>query len=50
MTRDSLSDDANQRQNTSQHRAEPSLQPSRRANADRLTHEEPEIEATRVGQ
>ena len=50
MTGDSLSDDANQRQKGSQHGADPSLQPSRRANAAHLTHEEPEIEAARVDQ
>src|SRR4051812_21917237 len=50
MTHDSLSNDANEREKSSQGRTEPSLQPSWRANADHLTHEEPEIEAARVDQ
>jgi hypothetical protein len=49
MTPHSLSDDANQRQKGVQHCA-PSLQPSRRADANQLAHEEPEIEAAGVDQ
>src|SRR5215468_10129801 len=50
MRRHTLPEVATQRQKRREHGDEPPLQPARRADADQLTQEEPEIEAARVDQ
>src|SRR5690554_435608 len=50
MRRDRVPARPNQRQKRHQHRGDASLQPSRRADADELPHEQAEIEAAGVNQ
>ena len=50
MTRGTLPERPNQREKRGHHRTESPLQATRRADANQLPHEEPEIEAARVDQ
>src|SRR4051794_18545558 len=50
MTGGNLAERLNHREKRGEDRAEPPLQATRRANADQLPHEEPEIESARVDQ